>query len=268
LTVVLESVPRVLVVRPPRNEDDFVSRLETLGCDVEVLPVMAIRELSRQGAVTGLIARLDSFQKAIFISRIAARIGAQAIGDYWKRLPAGLDFFAVGASTASVLEATLQRSHQKPVCFPRQRADTEALLSLPEMQSVDGENIVIFRGVGGRETLGAMLKARGANVVYGELYVRELDRSHHEAIGKLLLSGNLDMVVAHSGELITYLGTVAGPETLSALLAIPVLVPGERVAAIARQAGFRQIVIADSAVAGSMADAFGHWYTAARLNEH
>jgi len=250
----------ILVVRPSRDPDEFVVSVAALGYRVWALPVLCIESLDQSGTADAVIDGLQAYRKLIFVSANAARLGGAAIARRWSKLPPDLEYFAVGAATATALEQALLQARGKSVQLP-ERADSEGLLALPALQSVRGERIAIFRGVGGRETLGETLRLRGARVDYVELYRRSPEWRHRDQIRQLIATHCLAMVVVHSGELLQQLLAVAGDEQRAALQQAPLLVPGSRVAALAQTAGFLNIVVSASAVTSDMVDALRHWYT-------
>jgi uroporphyrinogen-III synthase len=76
---------------------------------------------------------------------------------------------AVGASTAKKLHQWTSQTVISAV-----PETTEGLLALAPLQAeqVNGKNIVIVRGLGGRELLAEQLQSRGAKTVYWQLYQR------------------------------------------------------------------------------------------------
>jgi uroporphyrinogen-III synthase len=106
--------------------------------------------------------------------------------------------------------------------------------------------VIIFRGCGGREILGDTLIERGARVDYCELYKRAIN-PEQALLARQQLPKN-DCLVAHSGELLTALGDQSGKSGAETA----VVVPSERVAEIARELGYNNIVSAENALPESM----------------
>ena len=78
-------------------------------------------------------------------------------------------FFAVGNATKQALFAL----GIKVVFSPsNQQEHSEGLLKLPELLNISHNNIIVFRGNGGRELIAKTLKQRGAIVSYIESYQR------------------------------------------------------------------------------------------------
>jgi uroporphyrinogen-III synthase len=230
---------RLLLIRPQRQEDQLLSVLENTGADVTHIPVISIEPVVENHQIKTQILELDNFHKAIFVSGNAAELAIEWIDKYWPMLPVGVEYFAVGERTAALLkEADMDALH------PSGRQNSEALLKLEQLQQLENQRVIIFRGVGGREILAETLIERGARVEYCELYQRVID-SQQLALAQQQES---DCLVAHSGELIQAMGQAE--DTLFADTAV--VVPSERVAVIAAGLGYRRVISAENALPESM----------------
>ena len=250
----------VLVLRAPRTDDPLPARLTDQGAKVHLLPVQKISILSepRWLAAGSALARpgRGNYHKAIFISARAASLALSSPGITREVLNTVDQFFAIGPTTASVLEA-----RDFAVSYPVNGWNSETLLALPRLQQVGGERIVIFRGKGGREALGRVLCERGATVDYCELYERQTDNSSRGNILALITSGVRVVLIAHSAEVLGDLLVVLGPDYHQQVLDTALVVPGERLAKRARSLGFNQLIVAESALAGALERALVDWYT-------
>lgn len=247
---------RVLIVRPPRTDDPFARGITALGGNVHQLPVMRIDPVADDDAV--IAAAIDDFadyDKAIFLSRHAAHFGLHHLRRRWSRLPADVQYFAVGATTAEFL-----RQRGLAVACPA-LATTEGLLALPELESLAGQRLLILRGHGGREILAQSLVDRGARVDCCELYRRVIDFSRSGDIAAVLANPDRLLIAAHSAELLDALVAVTRDQGLPWLLTLPVLVPSRRVAKRAQALGFACVIVAASALAEHMVAASRRWYT-------
>lgn len=247
----------VVVTRPTRQNDALVLQLQQLGADVAAIPLLAIEPLAdpdSQARTDHCLAQLATCQFAIFISQNAAEQTLLALAQRGLHWPANLPAFAVGSATAAMLQ-----QHGIPACSPA-RMDSEGLLALPALQQVAGQQGVIFRGQGGRETLAQTLRDRGAIVNYCELYRRRLPAA---------AAGQWTAWLATAGQRAA-LVCINSSESLRHLLAIDnsvatrdnltLLVPGERVAGAAAAAGFAQVCTAQDATDSSTIATALHWY--------
>ncbi len=249
----------VLLVRSEQPNDEFVDKLNGIGAQVFRCPVMDIVPVEsgpEMQAIKSRILDFDHYQIAIFISKNAARFGLDWLDNYWPMLPDGVRYYAVGQSTAELL-----REHQIDVETPKSSADSEGLLALPSLQNVLGEKVLIFAGKGGREVLAQTLRQRGAVVDRCELYGRCGTTRYADKINHLLEQEKVDIVIAHSGELLQQLFSCVTSGNRHQLQALPVLVPGQRVADLARDLGCQKILEANSALPDDMVSTILEWYS-------
>ncbi|UTF58702.1 uroporphyrinogen-III synthase [Gilvimarinus sp. DA14] len=241
---------RLLITRPQPAAQQWQQWLAGQGYVADVISVMAIEPVSVEQqlqAIKSVILDFDQYQKALFVSRNAAYYASQWLDDYWPQWPVGVDCFAVGRATAEALaEADIP---VRALGDDNSAMNSENLLAEPDLQDVAGEKIVIFRGCGGRELISRTLEERGAAVHHCELYHRVLvDVSEAPLQRWLEVAGPADLVTVHSGESLANLCELAERGGKGArLLDLTLLVPGERVAAQAREFGFTKVLQARNA---------------------
>ena len=239
--------------------DPLLVRLESLGASCHNHPIIKIEAAGVDDAVVKQqVMGFSDYDKAIIISRHAAQLAAWWLDRYWPMQPVGIDYFAVGPASAQPL-----RDLGVTVVVPESGYSSEALLALPALNTVQGEKIIIFRGGQGRDLLEHTLTARGASVDCCELYRRVVDFRHREAIVELL-QAQLPLVLLYSSQAVDALLKVV-PEACRVLLkGLPIIVPSERVACLARDRGFHSVHLAASALAQDMEHRVLDWYTGAR----
>jgi len=228
----------VLIVRPAGMGERVATALAAEGAQPILFPTIEVLGPPRPARLDALIARLQTFDWAIFISPTAAREGMREVRTR-RRWPAGPRIAAVGRGTATVLE---ELGFAK-VLVPEGAGDSESLAALPELQDIAGQSVVVFRGEGGRERLARMLSERGAVVEYAECYRRSRPATDASPVLERLRSGGVHAVCAASGEAIANLRDLLGAEGMALAAATPVFVPHPRVAAAARDAGFAQAIV-------------------------
>lgn len=247
----------LLVTRPITQGQTWAAQLELLGASVTLQPMLIIEPVKGPDAERAIINRIlafDEYQKAIFISQNAVHHGLQWLDQYWPQLPMGVEFFAIGKVTAEHLLAQTEE-HALVVQSASQAMNTETLLELPGLQSLDGEKILIFRGQGGRDELAKGLTARGAVVDYCELYQRSAPAMQQPLNSEFRQTEKQPIVVVHSGETLNNLCSMIQGGDLLWLQQQTLLVPGQRVAALATSAGFSQVLVAQNATHESMLEA-------------
>jgi uroporphyrinogen-III synthase len=260
----------IVVTRPREQAEPWAERLRILGAETTVISLLEIVPVSEETQIRAIKNRIldfDVYRKAIFVSQNAVEHGFEWLENYWPQLPIGVSFFAVGETTAKQLQA-----RGAPVTDLAQTQagamTSETLLQSPALQSVAGEKIVIFRGVGGRPQIGEVLSARGAQVDYCELYERLLPPESQSQFTQLLSDNMQPLVIAlHSGEALENLLKIVRQMTVSpqatvvkkasvvkqsVMANLYLLVPSQRILELAQAAGFPQVYAAQNATEASM----------------
>lgn len=241
--------PRVLLTRPGEGGERLAEALLALGTVPVALESMSLEVLPETQIQRNVWLAIDQFSHIVVISPFAAYCLAEALDRYWPQLPLGLRFYAVGAATAATLHAGLGvRVHVPP---DDELGDTsEALLTLPSLQRLDGRKVLLVAGEGGRKLLSETLSARGARITRLALYRRVLHPPRGEARG-WLERGEFDALVISSGELLEYL---AGWCTARALNQ-PLIVSSPRLATLAGSLGFGDVRVAQGASVAALSAA-------------
>lgn len=254
----------IVVTRPSAQAEPWAARLRDLGASTSVaslLEIVPVSESAQIQVIKNCILDLDLYRKAIFVSQNAVEHGFDWIENYWPQLPIGVDFFAVGETTAKQLQARgvkvtdLAQSQTGAMT-------SETLLQSPALQQVAGEKVVIFRGLGGRPHIGEVLSARGAQVSYCELYERILPDETAQKFAAILVqagnnspSGDKLVLVLHSGEALENLQKIVRELAVNVhaiMTTIYLLVPSQRILELAEAAGFIHVFAAQNATEASM----------------
>jgi uroporphyrinogen-III synthase len=216
-------------------------------------PALEIQPPADPQGVAARLAGSGPFDMAIFISPNAVRYGLQLIEG--SPLPGNPRIAAVGKGTARSLEA----GGLEVNILPRERFDSEALLEMEELQQqLQGRRVLILRGNGGRPLLGETLQARGAEVVYAEVYRRQCPRPD---AGPLLKrwAGEVRVVTATSSEILDNLAAILGEPGRELLQTTPLVVVSTRIYERAQALGCREIILARRAEDGAIVDAICEW---------
>jgi uroporphyrinogen-III synthase len=246
----------VLVTRPRGRGERLGRRIEELGGRAWWLPTLEIRPPRDTLALNGALAQLAGCQWVVFVSPTAVEWGWNAISERGG-LPAGVRVAAVGQGSARELAAR----GVTDVLAPAGKADSESLLALPELESVAGQRVLMFRGEGGRELLAETLSARGAQLLHAVCYRRvrpEVDTAPVEAAWE---RGEIRAVTVFSRESLDALVTMLSRPGVERLRRTPLFAPHGRIAEYARVLGVEQARTTppgeDGLVAG-LQEYFGH----------
>jgi len=162
------DAPVLVVTRPAPQAEALASRLMNAGYAVIAYPVLEIVSCQQDVQLQLVLRRLHDFDLAIFISANAVTQGLAAVQKQ-REWPTQLDIAAIGQATARALHD----QHRPAKLIAPPPYDSEALLSLPEMQQLRDRQVIIFRGHGGREYLAQSLREMGARVEYANCYKRQ-----------------------------------------------------------------------------------------------
>lgn len=158
----------IAVTRPEGQATKLTALLQAAGADSLSFPLIAIAPLPDTQKVAQQFSALAQQNWLIFISSNAVQHGMAAIKQLYQTLPANINYAAIGPVTAKALSDY----GVNDVLIPESRFDSETLLAMPQLQDMQGQRVMIVRGVGGRELLANTLSARGAEVTFAECYQR------------------------------------------------------------------------------------------------
>ncbi len=245
------SKPTVLVTRPVGQEAALCGSLLAAGYRTVACPMIRIEPmLELSPPQRTLIHNLDQYQHVIFVSSNAVRFGMDCIDDYWPQLPVDLNWYTVGESSAREL-AEFGVKVQRPL----QQMTSEGLLEIDTLLNIDQHKVLIVKGEGGRDFLRTSLAQRGALIQELAVYKREKpDRSAGEVFA-LITDNDCRALMLSSGEGLHNMVSLLTEQELISLQQLSLVVPGQRVAAMARAMGFTQLLVASNATDEAMIEA-------------
>lgn len=229
----------VVSLRPVGQQRALLRAARTLGAAGIALPGLRLAAREDTPTRTALDSALAA-EFVIFTSPAAVRFARRLLGQ-GSAAAGRLSMprcFALGAATASALRR-LGAAVELPA-----RADSEALLALPDLRDVRGRRIGLVTAPGGRGLLAAQLRERGAELALAEVYERRparLSRRHLDALRAARGSGALCLTSAEAMANVL----AALPANASARLReLVVLASSERLRALAHAAGFGTVLVA------------------------
>lgn len=227
----------VVLTRPAGQGEALKSRIQAAGGEVLALPLLAIAAPSNPVHAEVLRAQLACADAVIFISPNAVRMALAALpAQDW---PPISRLMAIGQGTARALtEAGFSQ-----VLVPRDGADSEAVLALPELQQLAGQRILLVRGEGGRELLATALSERGAQVDHAIVYRRV---ALPPDMVVLRAQGHLTFVITSSEALRVLIGAARDADDTAWLAAQNFVFVHPRIAAQAKTLGLNRGMMASS----------------------
>ncbi len=239
-----------LVTRPAGQGAALAAAIREAGGEALECALLEIRPLPVD--TTRLAAVLRPGSIAIFVSTNAVATALAAVREAGLAWPPGLRSFAVGAATRDALA----RAGLDATAGEGEAMNSESLLAHADLRQASGKDVVIFKGEGGRELLAEELRRRGAHVEECALYRRVLPAGAEAALSAVLDAHDVNVFLASSGET---LGNLLGLLHRMPAGKVPreacFVVPGERVAAEARQCVPARVVMARNASDAAMLEA-------------
>lgn len=226
-------MPGIILIRPKGQNESLESRFREKGFSPLVYPVLDIVEVPIDDVSRQRVMNLDVYDHVIFVSRNAVGFGLPYVDQYWPQLPMRLKWYAIGQASAAALEA------EGIDAITPAEATSEGLLQMKPLQDLANARVLIFRGVGGRETLAEGLASRGAKVDYVEVYKREPALISQEGV-QTVNSMQSGIVLAYSGESLRAFCDSFSPESSRFVI----IVPTDRVKQVALALGFESISVA------------------------
>ncbi len=245
----------VLVTRPSAQAEGLCKMIEAVGGIAFRFPVLEIRAPRDPAPLLEVVEQLGSYDCAVFVSANAVRMALDVLLEE-RSWPRGVSIAVIGRSSAKELE---RYGLSADLC-PEARFDSEGLLAMPALQTVNGQRFVIFRGDGGREYLAEKLTQRGASVDYIEAYSRICPTADAAPLVTQWQSGAIDVVVINSAESLDNLWNMLGDKGQQLLKQTPVLVVSERMLPLMKPLGLtRPPILAANATDEAVVKALLDW---------
>lgn len=234
---------RLLLTRSAEDNQRLASKLAAVEVETLSLPLIHIEPCEETPAQRQQMLDLDQYQAVVVVSPVAARLGLERLDRYWPQPPVGVEWLAVGATTAGLLsESGLS------VQWPRDGQDSEALMRLPvwhDLLADSGLKVLIWRGNGGREHIAERIRSAGGRVDYLELYRRTRPAGLADALREAEEASVRGILISSAQALENWRDAAA--QQWNSQRHWRCWVPGERVAMRAAGLGCTDIVVCDGA---------------------
>ena len=235
-----DSPPAVWVTRPRAQARRLEAMLQARGFAPVAAPLLAIEPIEDEEQEAQVAAALDDYAWVFFVSRTAAELAVPRLRRY-RAWPPGPPVMTVGEGSAESLRAL---GFSEVIC-PREGADSEAVLALPECAraAVSGRRVLLVKGEGGRALLAQTLIERGALVDTWICYRRVQPRWTAEVLAPLR-ERRLAAMLLTSSEGVMNLPALVPAADWPLLVDVPAVAAHPRIAAAATTLGLRRVVTA------------------------
>jgi uroporphyrinogen III methyltransferase / synthase len=210
---------RVLVTRPRDQAAELVERLEAMGAETIVAPMIHIVPPSDYGPLDDACARAGTFDWIVFTSANAvdAFIDRLLAGPQDLRVLKGVKLCAVGPRTAE----RLARAGLKVDLMPAEYRAEAVLRAMSEVADVRGQSVLLPHADIGREVIADELRKQGAEVTVVVAYrtvAEDPEREGAPDVYRMLLDRTIDVVTFTSASAVRSFVRVLGAEPAADLL--------------------------------------------------
>lgn len=159
----------IAITRPQGKGDELTKLLSSQGIHWVKTPVLTLEMLPLEPAQ---LAPLMDADVVVFISQDAVK----GLATHVKTLPETAEIFAVGEQTSRVVKSLFGRVANVPA-----QQDSEGLLALAQLQSPQGKQVMLVKGVGGRSLLANTFQQRQAILNQCNVYRRSPAQPNSDA---------------------------------------------------------------------------------------
>ncbi|KTD01674.1 uroporphyrinogen-III synthase [Fluoribacter gormanii] len=182
---------RILNTRPQDQAQPLSQSIRDAGGFVIELPTLEIKATNNNWI--NLLPDLKKVNQAIFISANAVHYCFTQINRQHIKWPSSIQVIAIGQGSA----AALQKFGIQVNAIP-DRPDSEHLLALKTLQQPAKQNVLLFKGEGGRPLIEEQLIQRGANLIILKVYKRELPKISGNMIESIWRNDLVDIILLTS----------------------------------------------------------------------
>ena len=151
-------------------EKNIILLKELVDTNISLLnyPLTEITPLKNYAKFDSILSNLKKYQHIIFISTNAVHFFVERFKNLKIKLPEHIIYSSIGPTTQKAFENQFNIN----VHCPKKTYDSKNLINNKIFNNLQDEKVLIIRGEGGREVLKDMLEEKGAEVDYGECYIR------------------------------------------------------------------------------------------------
>ncbi|PJG83249.1 uroporphyrinogen-III synthase [Caviibacterium pharyngocola] len=233
----------VLITRPDERGKQLVEMLHKAGIPAIHLPLFSIESGSELNDLPNKLNQLKNGDYVFAVSKNAVDYAAQTLrnaGFHWRN---DLHYFTVGMRTAEYFSSQTEQV----VYYPCVSENSEGLLDLPAMQTLNDKQILILRGNGGRELFSEQAEKRGATIDTAECYRRVPIAYNNVEQTSICKRAGVQTVVATSMEILLYLMDFVPENEHNWLKSCRLITVSRRIARFAVKSGWTNVVVSPRA---------------------
>ena len=235
---------KVLVTRPAHQNQKLCDLVLAHGGEPVVFPLIKIEPTYADDPLLEVLTRIDEIDIAIFVSTNAVTHGLGALRSQSQTLSELTQVFAVGTTTARMLQAAGIRVDGVPSGL----SGANGLRALPTFRDLSNRRVVIFRGHGGESSFLEWLKHEGARVFVAETYRRAMPIEVNPTVIELCQHATIDVITLTSVTSVEHLFALLPDNTHQMLKNATVVTLSQRIARYCENRGCQgPIVVADKA---------------------
>jgi uroporphyrinogen-III synthase len=246
---------RVAVTRAPGQARELLELLRSRGAEpVACATIDIAAPIDGYAALDEVVRSIDRYDWVAFTSQNAVRAFADRAATLGIALPATTRLAAVGGVTARAASERL-----RPVDFVPSSTQAESLAA--EMEGVVNRRVLFPRGDLAGDTVGRVLRSRGATVDEVVAY-RTIPGSGTRELAEMVRGGDVDAILFMSASSVRHLLDaldLGGAAQLAARTRAVICI-GPETARAARDAGVEVSAVATDRTASGVVDALEGWF--------
>lgn len=226
--------PRLLITRFAPHGLRLANQLNAQGVFAVAQPLLEVQKSEYFDNACFVFTK--SYDYIVAVSCNAVDYTNEALADHQWPISS---YIAVGKATQKKLQCVTKQQ----VLVPSVQFTSEGLLHLPCLQNIHNKQILILRGIGGRELLAETLTARGAIVDYYQPYQRiVIDLQGSQLVEQWKLQ-KINGAIISSIEILHRLLEIIPERELNWLKTLTIYVPSKRIADQAQLLGLDTVEV-------------------------
>jgi uroporphyrinogen-III synthase len=227
---------RILNTRPQGQALKLSQNIRDAGGIAIELPTLEIKATNPDWITS--LPNLTKIDQAIFISANSVHYCFTQLNQLHIEWPSSIKVIAIGQGSASALHKfNIQVSAIPDV------PDSEHLLALNTLQQAENQNVLLFKGEGGRPLIEEQLIQRGANLSIFKVYQRIMPKVNRQFIKSIWRDDLVDIILLTSEQSLHNLFELFDKEAHDWLRNKTWLIISERLTHIASSLGINTILV-------------------------